>query len=511
MPKKHPTVNSETLLQALNILKKKRVALFIVAYNAEHHIQQTLERIPKEICSEFIEIYAIDDASQDETLAMAERTAQQLDLKNFKVMKTPRNQGYGGNQKLGYTYAIEQNFDYVILLHGDGQYPPELLPEIISEFSDDTLAGVFGSRMMKPLEALKGGMPLYKWIGNLILTKIENFLMNSDLSEFHSGYRSYKVDALKKILFLKNSNDFHFDTDIIIQFFAQHLPIKEVSMPTHYGDEICRVNGFKYAWNCLKSVVKYRLHRVGLFYQPSLDIKASRTRTYSEKKHGNTLHAFIRNLRWKESDVVVDLGGNDGTLSDAIAKQTHSVTAVDIEKPSASLPNTRNIAFDLNQDFVTLLGKKSFDRVLALDVIEHLSDPEKSIERIHTIMKDGGVLCASTANISYILMRLTHLVGWFNYGKRGILDNTHHRLFTVYSFKHLLKTNGFRIRKVVGFGPPLADQVSNTGVISLIDTLSGKLARFYPSLFAFNFLIIAEKEIAFEDTYADTLTSLKNH
>ena len=108
-------------------------------------------------------------------------------------------------------------------------------------------------------------------------------------------------------------------------------------------------------------------------------------------------------------------------------------------------------------------------------------------------------------------MRLTHLVGWFNYGKRGILDNTHHRLFTVYSFKHLLKTNGFRIRKVVGFGPPLADQVSNTGVISLIDTLSGKLARFYPSLFAFNFLIIAEKEIAFEDTYADTLTSLKNH
>lgn len=183
------------------------------------------------------------------------------------------------------------------------------------------------------------------------------------------------------------------------------------------------------------------------------------------------------------------------------------MTVIDIEKPHASLPNTHNIAFDLNQDFTTLLGKKIYNRVLALDVIEHLSEPEVSIQRIHTIMKDGGILCASTANIAYILMRFTHLIGWFNYGKRGILDKTHHRLFTVYSFKHLLKTNGFRIRKVVGFGPPLADQISSTGLIALIDTLSGKLARLSPSLFAFNFLVIAEKETAFDDIYSDTTAS----
>jgi len=508
-PQKSSPTHLEDSTEAIALLEKHRVALFIVAYNAEGHIQQTLKRIPEIIRHRFTEIFIIDDSSRDATITVAERTAQELGLLHFKIMKTPVNQGYGGNQKLGYTYAIEQNFDYVILLHGDGQYPPELLPRIIREFRDPLQAGIFGSRMMAPLQALKGGMPLYKWVGNIILTKTENFLMGSHLSEFHSGYRSYKVEALKKILFLKNSNDFHFDTDIIIQFFAQNLSIKEVSMPTHYGDEICRVDGFKYAWNCIKSVIKYRLHRVGLFYQPSLDIKTPSLRNYSEKKHGNTLHAFIQNLHWKDSDIVADLGGNDGTLSDAIARKTHSVTAVDIEKPHASLPNTHNIAFDLNQDFTLTLGKKKYNRVLALDIIEHLSDPETSIERIHTIMKDGGILCASTANIAYILMRLTHFVGWFNYGKRGILDKTHHRLFTVYSFKHLLKTNGFRIRKVIGFGPPLADQISNTGLIAFIDTLSGKLARLVPSLFAFNFLIIAEKETAFDDIYTATLSRSK--
>lgn len=293
VPKKSPLSYPETDREALALLKKHRVALFIVAYNAEDHIQQTLKRIPEIICQHFTEIFIIDDSSQDATIAVAKKTAEELDLVHFKIMKTPKNQGYGGNQKLGYTYAIEQNFDYVILLHGDGQYPPELLPRIIREFRDPLLSGVFGSRMMSPLLALKGGMPLYKWVGNIVLTKIENFLMGSHLSEFHSGYRSYKIESLKKILFLKNSNDFHFDTDIIIQFFAQNLPIKEVSMPTHYGDEICRVDGFKYAWNCIKSVIKYRLHRVGLFYQPSLDIQAPSLRNYSEKKtweHTSCVH-----------------------------------------------------------------------------------------------------------------------------------------------------------------------------------------------------------------------------
>ena len=115
------------------------------------------------------------------------------------VLRTPFNRGYGGNQKLGYLHAIEQGFDYVVLLHGDGQYAPEYLPQIVNALGEDEPDALIASRMINRRDALRGGMPLYKWVGNQVLTAVENRMLGSDLSEFHSGYRAYKVDALRSI------------------------------------------------------------------------------------------------------------------------------------------------------------------------------------------------------------------------------------------------------------------------------------------------------------------------
>jgi len=496
--------NNDAIQEAIKILQTKKIALFIIAYNAEEHIEKTISRIPEAIRNLFSTIFVIDDSSTDSTLEISMRFANSLSMKNFIAMRTPFNQGYGGNQKIGYSYSIKQDHDYVIMLHADGQYPPEYLPEIIREFNNPDVSAVFGSRMINKYQALKGGMPLYKWTGNQILTKIENKILGSNLSEFHSGYRAYSIKALKSIPFLKNSDDFHFDTDIIIQLTAKKLKITEVPMPTHYGDEECHVNGFKYAYDCFKSVIKYRLHKIGIFYQPNFDIEYSNTRNYDLKNNPNTLHYYIKNLPWKSDNEVADIGANDGRLAASIAHRVKEITAVDIIKPM-EVKNMVSIELDLNNNFDEIIGKNKYDKVLALDIIEHLNNPEEGIAKINNIIKNGGYLFASTANIAYIIMRCTLLIGWFNYGNRGILDMTHHRLFTVNSFKRLLKNSGFEIKKIIGFGPPIADQIGKTGIIGILDSFASFLARIYPSLFSFNFLIIARKKKNFDDVYKLTI------
>ena len=187
-------------------------------------------------------------------------------------MKNPINQGYGGNQKIGFFYAIKNNFDIVALIHGDGQYAPECLNDLLLPIDQGLADVVFGSRMMTRFGALKGRMPLYKFIGNRILTIFQNLMLNSSLSEFHSGYRVYSVKSLKAIPFDLNSNDFHFDTEIIIQLMFAKKRIIELPIPTYYGSEISRVNGLKYAYNVILSTLRACVQKFEILYDPKFDI-----------------------------------------------------------------------------------------------------------------------------------------------------------------------------------------------------------------------------------------------
>jgi glycosyltransferase involved in cell wall biosynthesis len=206
---------------------RARLLIFVIAYQAEETLRTVLERIPAEIFQLLdCEILVVDDASKDRTFEIGCSYRDGHPEIPLTVLRNEYNQGYGGNQKVGYAFAIAHDFDFVAMVHGDGQYAPEELPKLVRPLIEGTADAVFGSRMMSRFGALRGGMPLYKFVGNKILTSAQNALLGTQLSEFHSGYRIYAVSALKSIPFKLNSNDFHFDTEIIIQLLNARLRIK---------------------------------------------------------------------------------------------------------------------------------------------------------------------------------------------------------------------------------------------------------------------------------------------
>jgi glycosyltransferase involved in cell wall biosynthesis len=235
-----------------------KIGILIVAYNAQETLTKVLDRIPSDFVKQIDAILVCDDASTDDThkVGLSYQIKSQLPL---TIVRHEINLGYGGNQKTGYQWALEKNLDLVVLLHGDGQYAPEFLPQMVEPIVSGRADVVFGSRMITQGGARQGGMPLYKFVGNKILTTLQNRLAKVSLTEWHSGYRAYSVASLRKINFLKNSDYFDFDSQIILQMIGARQRIVEIEIPTFYGDEISRVNGIKYGIKILIHTLKFRL------------------------------------------------------------------------------------------------------------------------------------------------------------------------------------------------------------------------------------------------------------
>jgi glycosyltransferase involved in cell wall biosynthesis len=235
-----------------------KIGILVVAYNAESTIKNTISRIPNQFLSLIHEILISDDKSLDSTTLAAQEFKSESHLP-ITIVTQPVNLGYGGNQKFGYYWAIENKWDIVILLHADGQYAPEFIEAMVQPILEGNFDVVFGSRMIDKKSALKGGMPKYKWVGNQILTTIQNMLTKQSFSEWHSGYRAYRVSGLKQIPLTKLNNGFRFDTQIILELLKLKARFKEISIPTFYGDEVSHVNGLEYAREIVWDTLKYRL------------------------------------------------------------------------------------------------------------------------------------------------------------------------------------------------------------------------------------------------------------
>ena len=242
---------------------KEKILIFIPAYNVEKKITKVLNKIPKIVFNKYnIKILVIEDNSSDKTLSVIKKVIKKEgDKIKIYLIVNKKNKGYGGVQKIAFNYAIKKNFKYVIMLHGDNQYPANKILLLIKPLLTNKYDAVFGSRMINSINALKGGMPVYKYLANIALTFFQNLVLSSNLSEFHSGYRSYKVSSLKKIKFKSNTNDFHFDTEIIIQFLKNNLKIKEIAMSTHYGDEISHLKSIPYGLNIVRSTLLSRFKK----------------------------------------------------------------------------------------------------------------------------------------------------------------------------------------------------------------------------------------------------------
>jgi glycosyltransferase involved in cell wall biosynthesis len=237
-----------------------RIGILVVAYNAESTLRGVLKRIPPQIMAKIEEIFVFDDASTDTTHDVGRQlVAEEFHDGKLSIYRNEVNLMYGGNQRRGYEYAISRGLDIVVLLHGDGQYAPEVMQRLLTPLETGRADMVMGSRMMEKGAALRGNMPLYKYYGNKILTWAENALIGTNLSEFHSGYRAYSVHALRTIPLADLTTNWHFDTQIILEVLKRGYRIEEVPIPTYYGDEICRVNGILYAINCVREAFNFAL------------------------------------------------------------------------------------------------------------------------------------------------------------------------------------------------------------------------------------------------------------
>jgi glycosyltransferase involved in cell wall biosynthesis len=235
----------------------KKVVVVLPAYNAAKTLEKTYKEIPFDIVDETI---LVDDHSNDNTVEVGKRIGIE------HIIRHELNRGYGGNQKSCYNKAKELKADIVIMLHPDYQYTPKLIIAMVGIIGNDLYPVVFGSRILGK-GALKGGMPMYKYIANRFLTLSQNILLNQKLSEYHTGYRAFSAEVLEKISYEKNSDDFIFDNQMIAQIFANNFEIGEVSCPTKYFDDASSINlvrSTKYGLGVLWVSWRYFFHRIGL-------------------------------------------------------------------------------------------------------------------------------------------------------------------------------------------------------------------------------------------------------
>ncbi len=431
-----------------NDCHNKRVGVFVIAYNAEAHIEETLSRIPEETWDGLTVVYVIDDCSTDETVEKALSFPRHRH--KFAVLRNRVNRMYGGNQKLGYQYAIDDNLDVVAMLHADGQYAPEYLGRLLAPVVRGDADIVVGSRMLKRSDALKGGMPVYKFLGNVVLTSIQNALTGMSLSEFHSGYRVYSTKFLKSIPFWDNTDSWHFDTEILLQAKEQGCKIQEIPIPTYYGNEICRVNGILYALNCIATSAKYYLFRKRIMYSRAFDI-AQGGRTYSGKFDDPfSSHSKIADRLRREGlhgKTVLELGVGDASLTKKMAEMGARVDAIEIDAAAADLarPYCRAVLHKNLDELEQAEFDDQYDVVVMADVLEHLKQPELVLSKAKTYLKTGGVLVVSLPNVANIYVRLNLLLGRFPYHTKGILDRTHLRFYTLKSAEQLLTKSGWVI------------------------------------------------------------------
>jgi len=237
--------------------RAERIVIVMPAYNAARTIEETFRAIPE---GYYDEIVVVDDHSRDDTVERARAL-------HLKAIRHPHNVGYGGNQKTCYMEALRDGAGIVVMLHPDGQYDPAIIPEMIRPIREGRADMVLGSRMMVPGAAKRGGMPLWKRLANRFLTTAENLAMGRRFAECHTGYRAYSRRFLETVPFLRNSNGFVFDTEVIFQAVHFGLPVVEVPVSSRYFDDASSVGfrqGVVYGLGTLWTALRFLLNRWGL-------------------------------------------------------------------------------------------------------------------------------------------------------------------------------------------------------------------------------------------------------
>jgi len=339
-------------------------------------------------------------------------------------------------------------------------------------------------------------MPLYKFLGNISLTFIQNLLTGLKLSEYHSGYRAYKVPALKDIPFQINSNHFHFDTQILIQLSIAKKEIVEIPIPTFYGKEISSLNSTQYGFAILKTTIIYYLQKFSIFYDKKYNFLYKKdSHNYESKLHFSSTHSLAFKKIEKNSKIL-SIGCGDGHLEKKLVEEKSCV--IDgIDFSESKNTNFLNKFMTVNLDTEKIPLKLSdYKYVLLLDVIEHLKKPEEFLNSLYEEISKlpEQKLIISTPNVANIFIRIMLLFGNFNYGRRGILDKTHTRLFTLKTFRNIIIDQNFEIEEEFSIPPPFPLAVKSKIISNSLLYIFKNLNFISKTLFAFQFLLVIKSK-----------------
>jgi 2-polyprenyl-3-methyl-5-hydroxy-6-metoxy-1,4-benzoquinol methylase len=344
-------------------------------------------------------------------------------------------------------------------------------------------------------------MPLYKYVGNKVLTRFQNRVSGLRLSEWHSGYRAFSLAQLAKVPFEENADGFHFDTEVLLQLHDSGARIVEVPIPTYYGDEICRVNGLAYAKDVSIDVVRYRLARLGF----GASHLARWSTAYAWKNAPDGSHRVVLGmLADRPPGRVLDLGCGSGLVGAELKKRGHFVVGIDASpEPETALRVDRLVAADLDAGLPGEAVEESpFDIVVAADVLEHLRAPDRLLRELHDVCTPDTVLLASVPNIGHWYPRVRIGFGRFDYDHRGILDATHMRFFSWRSFVGLAYRAGWRVerRSLTGLPLEILERAGGPGLKRSVGTViraGDRRARaIWPALFAYQYVAMLSRDPA---------------
>lgn len=481
---------------------KPRFGLFLCDCSDATAIRGVIERIPEALDDWLEEVVVMLGRPSDRALFSVSDLLPGRRLK-IRFHRPPRASGYGAVRKAAFEYALLKKFDQVIIMRGDGTHPPEQLPRLVDLSLEDPSRFVLATRIGHGSASAGRSLP-YR-LAHRLATFVQNRVVGMRLDDFDTSFRLYPVEALERIPFQLDADTHRFEFETILQLRALGIPIREEPLVDAGGGDASGINDLAHEILACATAIGYRLHQVHATrdgrYMVDLDVHY--TLKHSETgSHVQIVSAIAPN------STVLDLGCSSGLLARPLREKNVRVTGVDAG-PGERL--TKELAEYHQRDLelpLELPVERVFEYVVCADVIEHLRNRSQLLRGARRYLKPNGVLIISTPNIALWFYRLSLLVGRFEYGPRGVLDETHVHLYTGATFRREVENAGFHVLRRRVTALPFEIVFESTGRSRLIRSLAigyHWLARLWPSMFAYQYILEARITTLDEESIVDAV------
>ncbi len=468
-----------------------RVGLFLFDCSDVVPLRETLERIPESVWEWLEEVVVVLEPPHDGDWINPADLSPSPE-RRVLVHRLPRKSGFGGARKAAFEQALQAGLTHIVVMRGDGSHSPESLPLLLEAIHVDPHRVVTASRFSGRSAAARTGMPPMRWFVHRIAAGIVNRILGLRLADYDTSYRLYSCRALQRVPFQLNGNTRSFDLQILIQLRALGVPVQEVEVRPAWREFVAGSTGVNHGLRSCCHAIDYRLHQLHLTrrgrYFVDQDVKYT-LKLSSTGSHMQVVDAI------ESGSHVLDLGCSQGLLARPLLEKDVRVTGVDIGQAHHLADELEAYhQRDLDRPIELPVGRE-FDYVVISDVIEHLRNRRQLLRGARRYLKEGGRLIISTPNVALWFYRLSLLVGRFEYGPRGVLDETHVHLYTRATFRREVEAAGYRVVVERVTALPFEVVFRSTGrsrLISSVSRLYHGLARLWPELFAYQVILEAE-------------------